>query len=511
MNVLILGRNAINAELEKNLAGRGIATMVMPDAAEIVKFKGQPGEYAVTTPAGKYSFTSVIITEAPQFEGITVCGGVSINLMNDDETGELLAGKPPANLKPDEKIVILLDYAEETPEYITAKAIDLAKRLAERKKEVLVLSKVVKSGYGDNELKYREARNAGVTFVKYGKLALGYDEEADRFRAEANDGVFDITIDTPCLVSVTGKETPELKSISKKLRLYNRQDGRINDDRFFLYPAFTTRRGIYYLNPALVMPDKEQSVKQAIPSIIEDMAAIGDSGYIREIIRDCGTGGSALQFPEIDPNKCAFCYSCFRACPHGALEPDLEASAMKVVEPECEACGTCMAICPGEAIKRKAPPAGKGEPAQPAPRDSDEPRGGLPPRRDFAAQPAGRGRCKIYFCENGAAEAFKDALPSLGEYGKTIASERVTCGGSVGTDKLVNDLKNYETVIVACCVEDACRHMEGDRRACKQTLRSAELLRKAGIGNRRVKVIKVSGAMSGVMKDNILSILEGQT
>ena len=469
MKVLILGKNIINTEIEMYMAREDIGTIVMPDASEMVKFKGEPGNYTVTTPAGKYSFTSVIITEPPQFEGIICGGGITINIMNDDETGKF------DNLNTAEKIVILLDYAEETPEYITAKAINLAKRLAEKKKEIVFLAKTVKSGYGDNELAYREARNAGITFVKYEKLALCYDEEDDIFKIEANDGVFNLNIDTPYLLSVTGIETELLKNISKKLRLYNRKDGAMNDDRFFIYPAFTTRRGIYYLNPALITPAKERIVEQALPSIIEDMASIKEESYLREIIR-------SWQFPEVDPNKCAFCYSCFRACPHGALEPDNEASAMKVIESECQSCGTCIAICPGEAIKRK----------------------------DFVKQGTGKGRCKIYCCENGAAAAFKDALPVLGEYGKIIDCENVACGGSVGTDKLANDFKDYETVIVACCVEDACRHMDGDRRACKQTERAAALLRKAGLQNRRVEVIKVSNAMGNVMKDKILSVLEGR-
>ena len=472
MNVLILGKNAINKEVEKIMANEGIIPMVLSEAAEIVKFKGQPGNYTVITPAGKYSFTSVLITEPLETQGIIVGSGLSVNLMNDEETGRLL------KLKTEEKIIILLDYTEETPEYITARAIDLAKRLAEQKKEIVFLSKVVKSGYGDNELIYRETRNLGVTFIKYESLELFYDEEADRFKITAHDGVFDILFDTPYLISVTSKETPELITISKKLRLYNKMDGTINDDRFFLYPAFTSRRGIYYLNPALLMPN-DRIVEPAMQSVIEDMATINKEGYLREIIRTCKTEGSPLQFPEVDPNKCAFCYSCYRACPHGALEPDIEASAMKVIESECEICGTCMAICPGEAITR-------------------------PTTHEWS----GNGNCKIYCCENGAAEAFEHALPSLGKYKEVIDSERVTCGGSVSTDKLTNDLKDYKILIIACCVEDACRHMEGDKRGCKQALRAAELLKKAGLKGRRIEVIKASPVMGVVMKDNILSIME---
>ena len=104
MNVLILGRNVINAEVQKNLSCEGIDTMVMPDASQIVKFRGEPGNYIATTAEGKYSFTSVIITEPPQFEGVTADSGLSINLMDDDETAKL------DNLKTSEKIVVFANH-----------------------------------------------------------------------------------------------------------------------------------------------------------------------------------------------------------------------------------------------------------------------------------------------------------------------------------------------------------------------------------------------------------------
>ena len=476
MNVLILGRNTINAQIEKKLFSKGIAAVVIEDAQEIVKFKGEPGNYTVTTTSNRLSFTSVIITEAPQFEGIRVGNGISINIMDDNEIAML------DNLKINEKIAILLDYDGETPEYISARAFFMAKKLAEKKKNIVFLSKVIKSGYGGNELKYREARDAGVTFVKYESLTLCHDEETDIFKIQATDGIFDININTPYLISVVCKEDAQLKNICKKLCLYNQAEDRINSDKFFLYPAFTTRRGIYYLNPALDIPQAcgnnstSYLLEQPMISIIEDMAVTEEKSYTREITR-------GIQFPEVDSNKCAFCYCCFRACPHSALLPDIEASAMRLAESQCQSCGICIAICPGQAIKRKG----------------------------FADKPAVNGDCKIYCCENGAAQAFAGAIPLLGEHARRIDCERVACGGSVGADKLADDFKDYQTLIVACCIEDACRHMEGDRRACKQSGRTMELLAKAGLEKKYVHVIKVSGSMSGVMKDNILSVLEEQT
>ncbi|MCL2492426.1 MAG: hydrogenase iron-sulfur subunit [Clostridiales bacterium] len=467
MNALILGNNKINAEAARVLAESGVGAEVLTDVSEILKFSGEPGGYTVVTQDGTARFTSVIVTEPPRYAAVEADGGTSVCLADEAETERLFDPKRR------DKILILLDFAEETPEYLAAKAVRLAARLAKDKKDVVFLSKTVKSGYGDGELCDREARNAGVQFVKYEKASVRYDAGEDIFCVEANDGVFEISLRSPFLVTAGFEESGQLKRIAKKLRVRGSTKDGINDDRFFLYSAFTLRRGIYYLNPALTAGDEKQRVKEALQPLMEDMASIGADGYVREIIR-------GMEIPEVDPNKCAFCYSCYRACPHGALEPDGKASAMKVIEPLCQACAICEAICPAQAISRTG-----GGPA-----------------------PAGGGKCKIYLCENGAAEAFDEILPSLGDRGRLIDSVRISCGGSVGAELLTGDFKDYETVIVACCVEDACRHMDGDKRACKQTGRVANLLNKAGLGGKHAHVIHTSLAMKDVMKEQLTHILE---
>jgi NAD-dependent dihydropyrimidine dehydrogenase PreA subunit/coenzyme F420-reducing hydrogenase delta subunit len=346
-------------------------------------------------------------------------------------------------------------------------------RIAGKKREVFFFSKTVKSGGAEGERMYKEARNAGITFVKYEKVSVSYDGEEDTFKVLANDGAFDASVSAPHIVTAVKTETPELINISKKFRLHDKKSGRINDDKFFLYPAFTTRRGVYYLNPSLDMPGDIQRLRRAEFSVACDIAAMKSEDYMPEIIR-------GWNFPEVDPDKCAFCYSCYRACPHAALEPDMEKSAMKVIEQACQSCGTCIAICPGEAIARK----------------------------DFSVKPGDEGKYKIYCCENGASEAFESILPSMGEFAQRIDCELTSCGGSVGIDRLAGDLISYEKVVVACCIGDACRHMDGEKRACKQAERAEELLSKANLRSNRVKVIKASLAMGENLKDNILSFLE---
>ena len=58
-------------------------------------------------------------------------------------------------------------------------------------------------------------------------------------------------------------------------------------------------------------------------------------------------------YAEVDTEKCAFCYTCYRACPHGAMAPDNDKSAMQNIRESCSGCGICFSVCPANAITMK--------------------------------------------------------------------------------------------------------------------------------------------------------------
>ena len=147
--------------------------------------------------------------------------------------------------------------------------------------------------------------------------------------------------------------------------------------------------------------------------------------------------------PVIDTAKCAFCYSCHRICPHDALRPDYENDAMKCLEDECFGCGNCAAICPAQAIGHEIQPA------------------------------------KIFACENSAYWAVSDKSEV----------EKIPCGGGVGQEILAAAIQKYGRVVLAVCVDEACKHTVGNRRGCKQ----AE--------NLGVEYVKASYVMENVLKE----------
>jgi heterodisulfide reductase subunit A len=77
-----------------------------------------------------------------------------------------------------------------------------------------------------------------------------------------------------------------------------------------------------------------------------------------------GTYTYDLAVAEVDPKKCAVCYTCPRLCPHSAITVEHYAEkniytipgketqwgAAKVDPAACYGCGICVAECPAKAI-----------------------------------------------------------------------------------------------------------------------------------------------------------------
>jgi Fe-S-cluster-containing hydrogenase component 2 len=480
MNVLIVGNNEFNEILGKKFEEANINTTVIMSADDVLKVKGEPGVYVVTTPHETVSVSSVVITERAEFEAPEIDGNSLYNL------ADAVVREKVLNDKTKNQVVILLDYGAETPEYITQEAVELSLQLANRKKKVVFLSRFVKSAGKDREEANRKAREAGVVFVKYESISLQFDEDSQKFKIKANDGVLDIETETSVALSAWEKENSTLAGLVKKLRLHNSTAVNSTEDRFFLHPVFTTRRGIYHANLQSTKADAPEKAEDAVRLIVRDMSAMTDEDYVFEIVR-------GQSFPEIDVAKCAFCYTCHRACPHGALEPDIENDGMKTVESTCHACGICIAICPGDAISRKAEETNGKKSTQETEREQSKNESGI---------------CKVFCCENGAVNAYKEIEKELTEAGTKIDMEAVTCGGAVGADVISTAMSTYDKVLIACCHEGACRHIDGEKRGCKQAERVVAMLSKANVGSKKVEVIKVSHPMRNVLKDKLITAMQ---
>jgi coenzyme F420-reducing hydrogenase delta subunit len=156
--------------------------------------------------------------------------------------------------------------------------------------------------------------------------------------------------------------------------------------------------------------------------------------------------------------------------------PDRAARAMKNLGAACEGCGICVPLCPCDAIALV---------------------GG-----NIRELPCGGGRkTLIMCCENGANEVIDESLSLMGDLAADADIYPVPCGGRISFEELGNALENYGGVLAAVCPDGACKHFDGNKRACLQAGRMADMLNIAGLSGMDVATVRVSHAMPRALAD----------
>jgi len=351
--------------------------------------------------------------------------------------------------------VFLLDHPNESPLSSTIYALENATGYARKKQHVYYLAKFIRTAGRGVETLYKEAREAGVNFIKYESLQITANEETEEYSIninEANKGSESgLCILTKTIYSDNSTGISErFTHITKKLNLSTNKHGHLTEDMFFLTPALTSRRGVFHLTRDLIAERLDEGLDFIFSSI-----SLHKSTRI--------TKNTA----EIDGKKCIFCYNCYRTCPHAALEPDKKENQMQCLQDACEGCGICVGICPACAILL----------------NTDE-TGGQTPCSTLAI-------C----CENSAVDTVKSI--------ENIESMIVPCGGVINFERLSNEINNYDEVISVICPDDACRHFDGNKRACSQTKRLREMLESAGLESKKVWVIQASHAISQALLEEL--------
>ena len=457
MNVAVIGGGDINDTLAQRLENEGFTPVILADVDGIDAISGQIGSFDIKTGGKNIKACCIIVTErkAALPDGIYQenPGASCIPLLS------AVREDIPGGIKG--KIVFLMDHPDESPGFMTAVALEKALGLAGRKRKVVYLSRFMRTAGEGLEDLYARARENGVTFLKYEDVRIGYHSGENLFRLKASDRYGEVEIDAEVLIAADRVIPGEAgERAARLLRLKTDNEGFIKGDAYFLYPVLTNRKGVYSLSLS-----KNEAAGKGLDEAVD------------YIIKDIGKGLAMLgtgEHAEVDNGKCAFCYSCYRACPHAAMTPDFENSAMKNLEDACFACGICVSICPAQAVG--IVPAG----------DTD--------RKGIGVK-AAPNALKVFCCENSAEIALKNITGRPEGAFDDISISGVSCGGDITAEKIIGALKEYGKVLVAVCVDEACKHFEGNVRARLQVERAREMLASAGMDTGRVEFLQVSCAM----------------
>jgi heterodisulfide reductase subunit A2 len=262
-----------------------------------------------------------------------------------------------------EIITFLLDQANEDSMIDSINAIKQSLLLQEQFGcQVMILCKDVKVASDGMERLYRKAREKGVLFLKYDEVPrVSLEESLARIDVKDTAAIqreerWPVSIHSDLLVvGEAFVPNPETEQLSTLLKLHVGNRGFLMEDNPQLLRVRSNRRGVFVVGGCRFPQEISESLVEAKAAVQEVMGLLSKGAYTFN-----------LAVAEVDPKKCAVCYTCPRLCPHSAITIEKYAEnniyappgkdgetlweAAKVNPAACYGCGICVAECPAKAI-----------------------------------------------------------------------------------------------------------------------------------------------------------------
>lgn len=370
---------------------------------------------------------------------------------------EALASSGGGNGVP-ESLGVWLDPGEGLPDRaLSERALRAVLRMKTNgKPDCFVLARHVPLWGLEGQSLYDDLREKGVRFLRLGAERPGLKAADGRVEIEVQDRTISdqaVRLQVDRLL-VVGQPSPPAgageiaKCVGDPLDI----EGFLQKDNVHLYPSRSFRKGIYYVGPC--------KGEQAEEELVEEVGAI-----LPEVLAPIASG--EIKAPEgirIDSGHCVSCLTCYRVCPHHAL--DISQGPTPVpVDPACYGCGLCAALCPGNAIELVQRPGrqilGELEDADAGAKDTPH---------------------TVLFCcsRSGLGPAGNGGEDALSDSDQTSFIE-VPCACSVSEEMLLAAfLRGAEEVVVVGCHPDNCVSQRGSAVGEKRTQRVARYLAATG-------------------------------
>jgi heterodisulfide reductase subunit A2 len=225
-----------------------------------------------------------------------------------------------------------------------ASAIKNAIRMKKAKPEaqIFVLYRDIRT-YGFREEYYNQAREMGITFVRYDvNRKPEATEKNGKVMVSVYDYVLQAELEIPAdLLVLSSRIDPNTDN--EKLSQFFKVP--LNAEKFFLEahvklrPVEFATDGVYVCGLSHYPKDLEESVSQA-------MAAVGRATTV--LSTDSLEATGAVSY--IDESRCSGCGACVDVCAYKAITLNEERGVAEINEAICKGCGACAATCRGSAI-----------------------------------------------------------------------------------------------------------------------------------------------------------------
>lgn len=195
--------------------------------------------------------------------------------------------------------------------------------------------------YGFREKYYKEAREAGVIFMRYETENLPVISDTfNLVTLKSPDFPELVEIEADAIVLSTGIDAPK-----DNRKLANMLKVPLNGDGFFV-EAHLKLRPVEFATEGIFLCGLAHSPKLTDENISQARAAASRAATILSKTQ-LEVGG---QVSSVDQEKCISCMTCVRACPYHAPFVNAENKA-EIAAAACMGCGICSSECPAQAIQ----------------------------------------------------------------------------------------------------------------------------------------------------------------
>lgn len=464
---------------------KGKTNITVNTGVKVVGLDGFPGRFLVSfLENGEYtkkSFGAIIVAlEAqPRYDA---------KKYNGVELGERILSLSQFIKKDNDysrqKVTFVLGQADQDSINSYAIALSQAIALQEKDADVSILYYDMKVSADNLEQDYELARARGVNFLKYeGDLQILKTDVAAtvQYSEPFLEATKQVKLVSDYLVLpedyIADPGTADLADI---LDVRTGPNGFFQEDNVHFLPIMSNREGIYFIG-SCHGPIYGVELKKEIETVKAEASRFA-SGKIRV---------ASLQ-PQVTAEKCAVCLTCYRCCPHHAIEiihdeslNNMYHSAARMDPLACRHCGICSAECPGKAIQ-------------------------LPNYKDgqILQQLSQPPKIVAFACENSGTLAAELANKIEPELNALIQVVPVPCSGKIDALYLLKALeRGADGVLLIACQKENCKYSRGNVRADQRKELVRKRLEAIGLEGERVEIVHVAANQGNQFNESVRSMV----
>ena len=357
------------------------------------------------------------------------------------------------------QIAILYGFAQEGNILGQRRLMDSVAKLEEQGFDSYIYTNNLKVAEKDLEELYKDNRSKGATYFKLQQKPDIFSDNTISHYDPILLKEVNLSPDT-IVVGENIRPNPTSDKLSDILGLEKSVDNFLQENNIHRLAVSTNRSGIFTVGTC-------RDIK-SFSSIESDAANVAIS------LISCFDRVKALYATSrgfVDNDKCCYCLTCYRSCPHGAIR--LEDKPV-ISSFDCQACGICASECPQEAITIVDV---KWEEIK------TSITGAL--KKTKNDQPP---RIIAYCCQNSAYEAGMAANMFDRPLPPGLETKKVPCAGSINLDLILSALQSgADGVLVLGCHPEACKSVKGNTFAYWRTERLRTILEEVGFSRDRIR------------------------